>query len=85
MTAALLYLSPVDAMPLCKKTMELVKQFSVLDDQVNWMVKAGVQVYGDVALLATKEEEILPEVMQLMTASDVASAKLPMAKISMEQ
>ena len=65
--------------------MELVKQCDVPADQVEYFVKAGLTVYADIALLATEEKDVIPEIIAPMIASEVASAKTPMGKISVKK
>ena len=72
-------------MPLCTKTMELAAQFNVPQDQIDYFVKAGLTSFGDIALLATEEKEMVPEILAPMIASQVASAKELLGKIAMKK
>ena len=71
-------------MALCTKTMELAAQCKVPQDMIDYFVKAGLTSFGDIALLATEEKEVVPDILAPMISANVASASQLMGKIAMK-
>lgn len=72
-------------MPLRAKTIELAVKANAPKDQLDWLEKSGLSNYAEVAIMASSEIEVLPQMQAPMEAETVVSAKTAIGKIAMKR